>query len=242
VRLELRGLEAVAGDFRLRVDTVLDAGVTALFGRSGAGKTTLIDLIAGLRRATGGAIVIDGATLTSDGVHMVPTRSRHIGYVPQDALLFPHLSVRQNLEYGFKARGRVQSSFSQVSETLEIHSLLDRDVTTLSGGERRRVALGRALLAEPKVLLLDEPLAGLERPLQERLLTYLARIRDDFSVPMIYVTHVAEEVVQLAEHVVVLERGAMIASGPPESIFTKRTEAVYVLPRSSRDARWFSEN
>lgn len=229
MRLELRDVALSTGDFSLEVDLTITARVTALFGRSGAGKTTLLEVLAGLRSLSRGDIVFDGEPLTKNGVHIIPSRHRRMGYVPQESLLFPHLSVRGNIEFGLRRETGDATELRHVVETLEIASLLERDVTTLSGGEKRRVALARALVTSPALLLLDEPLAGLERPLQEKLLTYLRRVRDEFAVPMIYVTHVAEEVVELAEGAVVLERGRVAREGAPDTIFTTRSRVVYEL-------------
>lgn len=225
MRLDLRGVQLRAAEFELTIDCSISGGVTALFGHSGAGKTTLIELVAGLRAPDAGCIVLDGRILTEGRRRLVPTRERRIGYVPQESLLFPHLSVRENLAYGLTGSSSGHEKLELILETLEITGLEQRDVRTLSGGERRRVALGRALLTDPKLLLLDEPLAALERALQKRLLVYLRRIRDELQTPMVYVTHVAEEVEQLAERVIVLEAGRIVESGAPAEVFSRRSDA-----------------
>ncbi|MEJ0006218.1 MAG: molybdenum ABC transporter ATP-binding protein [Steroidobacteraceae bacterium] len=205
------------GAFSARVAfTSTTAGITALFGRSGSGKTTTIHLIAGLLRPDHGHIRIDGTVLfdAAQGID-VPAEQRGIGYVFQDARLFPHLSVRDNLLYGARrARGRAQKlKFEDVVELLGLAALLARRPTRLSGGERQRVAIGRALLAQPRLLLLDEPLAAVDVARRGELLPYLENLRDQFSLPMVYVSHQFEEVLRLAGDVVVLENGAVAAHG-----------------------------
>jgi len=146
---------------------------------------------------------------------------RAVGYVPQEGALFPHLSVRKNLLYGYTRRGVRPAglNFEHVTEVLEISGLVERRVATLSGGEKQRVALGRALLATPRLLLLDEPLAGLDAPLRDRLLPYLARVRDEFAIPMIYVTHSPDEVMALCDDVLILSQGKIERRGPPKDLF-----------------------
>jgi molybdate transport system ATP-binding protein len=191
-------------------------GVTALFGRSGCGKTTTIHMIAGLLRPDHGHIRI-GETVLFDAAQGidVPAEQRGIGYVFQDARLFPHLLVRDNLRYGARrARGRVPNlKFDDVVELLGLASLLARRPAGLSGGERQRVAIGRALLAQPRLLLLDEPLASIDVARRGELLPYLEDLRDRLSLPMVFVSHQFEEVLRLAGEVVVLEDGAVVGHG-----------------------------
>jgi molybdate transport system ATP-binding protein len=191
-------------------------GVTALFGRSGCGKTTTVHMIAGLLRPDSGHIRIDGTVLfdAAQGIDL-PAEDRGIGYVFQDARLFPHLSVRDNLRYGARrARGRAQRvQFAEVVELLGLMPLLARRPAGLSGGERQRVAIGRALLAQPRLLLLDEPLAAIDVARRGELLPYLENLRDQFSLPMVFVSHQFEEVLRLAGTVVVLEQGAVVGHG-----------------------------
>jgi molybdate transport system ATP-binding protein len=182
--------------FDLEVTATMSARVTAIFGPSGAGKTSLLDAIAGLRSLKSGRITFDDVVLSD-----LPARARRIGYVPQETALFPHLSVARNIRYG----GRHNEE--HVVEVLEIGHLLDRGVTALSGGEQKRVALARALLTAPRLLLLDEPLSGLDWPLRDRVMQFLQRVRDDFNVPMLYVTHDESELAAIADEIVVLERG-----------------------------------
>ncbi|MCC7462532.1 MAG: molybdenum ABC transporter ATP-binding protein [Gammaproteobacteria bacterium] len=210
------------GEFRL--DVAFEAptpGVIALFGRSGCGKTTVVDLIAGLRRADSGRIEIDGAVLldTARGI-AIPAERRRVGYVFQDGRLFPHLDVRGNLAYGQRrARGsEVRVGFEEIVALLGLASLLERRVHQLSGGEKQRVALGRALLAQPRLLLLDEPLAALDQARREEVLPYLERLRDQLALPMLLVTHDYDEVLRLATHVVLMDRGRRLAQGPPTQL------------------------
>ena len=205
-----------AGDFTLAVDFASEGRVTALFGRSGAGKTTLVNLVAGLARPDAGRIVVDGETLvdTTRGI-AVPAHRRRIGYVFQDSRLFPHLSVRQNLDYG-RRMNRLPDDSAQkgrIVEMLDIGHLRDRRPGRLSGGERQRVALGRALLSKPRLLLLDEPLGSLDEGRKIEILPYLMRLRDEANVPMVYVSHDAAEMRQLATQIVMLRDGKVTALG-----------------------------
>jgi molybdate transport system ATP-binding protein len=217
--------------FDLQLDVTIHGQVTAVLGPSGAGKTSLLDLLAGLRRTRQGRLRV-GERVLSDGVSglFVPPEHRRIGYVPQDGALFPHLSVRNNLLYG-QRRNEASAKFSLdgILEVLEIHSLLARpDVSKLSGGERQRVALARALLSGPELLLLDEPLASLDAELKERILPYLRRVRDEFRVPMLLVTHSPSEVMALCDEALVLERGQVIQQGHPAELFVKSSEPLWV--------------
>ena len=202
--------------FHLDVAFENDEGITALFGRSGAGKSTTINLIAGLARPDRGRIALDGTALvdTERGIFVPPYR-RHVGLVFQDAQLFPHLTVRQNLLFGrwFASRKEESVSYSSVVETLGISHLLQRKPNGLSGGEKQRIALGRALLAAPKLLLMDEPLASLDMERKLEILPLIERLRDEFRVPIVYVSHSVDEVARLASRVVVMEQGRVIAIG-----------------------------
>jgi len=200
-------------DFALKVDLQLPGrGVTALFGPSGCGKTTLLRCIAGLERASGSLMVNEH--LWQDATHFVPTHQRAIGYVFQEASLFPHLSVRGNLQYGMK---RVSSNGSlaidPIIDLLGIRALLDRKPEGLSGGERQRVAIARALAVDPKLLLMDEPLAALDLKRKQEILPYLDRLQATLEIPILYVTHSPDEVVRLAHHLVVMDSGRIVASG-----------------------------
>jgi len=205
-------------------DFVLDAnldlpgrGVSALFGHSGSGKTTCLRAMAGLERAPCGYLEVNGEIWQDDakGIFM-PTHQRPLGYIFQDAALFPHLSVRQNLEYG-QRRIEAKKRHIKIDATIEllgIGSLLDRMPEKLSGGEKSRVAMARALLSSPSLLLMDEPLAALDIKRKQEILPYLERLHDELSIPVIYVSHAPDEVARLADHLVLLEDGQVIASGP----------------------------
>lgn len=208
------------GSFEHRASLDLPlAGLTALFGPSGAGKSTLVNLVAGLLRPDAGRIVV-GETVFFDSARGIdrPVHQRELGVVFQDARLFPHLSVRGNLLYGWRrARERTRlpiATLEQVAPLLGLEGLLDRRPHTLSGGERQRVALGRALLAQPSLLLMDEPLASLDAARKAELLPYIERLRDEFDLPILYVSHSIDEVLRLATSLVLFERGEAIAAGP----------------------------
>jgi molybdate transport system ATP-binding protein len=222
--LRLKNIFLPLASFPLELDVEIRGRLTALFGPSGAGKTSLLDLVAGLRRPDSAFVQLDDQVLTdvSRGV-FVPARRRGIGYVPQDLALFPHLSVRQNLLYGRKSVGDSHHlfTFERVVEVLEIQPLIQRGVTDLSGGEKQRVALARALLASPRLLLLDEPLASLDLKLKARIIPYLARIRDEFRIPMLYVTHDRFETLALADEIVVLVDGKVAQTGSVRQVFSR---------------------
>jgi molybdate transport system ATP-binding protein len=227
VSLALEGLRAPLGPFALEIDALAAARVTAVFGASGAGKTSLLEIVAGLRRPAAGRVVLNGRLLddAGGGLH-VPPRLRRVGYVPQDDTLFPHLTVAANLAY---ARGASEAEREHVTRVLELEPLLSRKPAGLSGGERRRVALGRALLASPELLLLDEPLTGLDAPLKERVLAHLLRVREEFAVPALYVSHAPDEVLALADEVLVLSRGRVLLRGAPRDVFELAAEPGYRL-------------
>jgi molybdate transport system ATP-binding protein len=226
MKLELQDIRASFQGFELKVDAVLCGRMTAVFGPSGAGKTTLLECITGLRRPASGRIALDGQVLfdSASGAWIPPFR-RKIGYVPQDLALFPHMTVEENLRYGM-APGE---SISIVGDRLEITHTLDRKPLTLSGGEQRRVAFARAILTKPSMLILDEPLSNLDEPLRERIKPYLIRIRDEMKIPLLYVSHSSEEVVELCDQIVVLTGGAIAACGTPAEIFEQSTAPSYRL-------------
>lgn len=208
-----------------------EGGVTALFGPSGAGKTSLINMIAGLMRPDRGRIEVDGETLddTVRRIH-VPAHRRRIGYVFQDSRLFPHMSVAQNLDYGRRMNGLPPDAAAQarIAALLDLERLRERRPGRLSGGEKQRVALGRALLARPRLLLLDEPLGSLDDERKSDILPYLIRLRDQAGVPMVYVSHDADEVKRLATQVVRLQAGRVSAQGGLEVL----AQAAQVRPAS----------
>jgi len=204
------------GSFALEAAFTAEGGVTALFGRSGSGKTSLVRSIAGLIRPDHGHIALDGRVLTdTDRNVFTPRHRRRFGYVFQEARLFPHLSVRQNLAYGrwFAKSPPRDDQFSTVVELLGIGELLDRRPGRLSGGEKQRVAIGRALLAKPRLLLMDEPLAALDEERKAEILPYLERLRDETKIPIVYVSHSIAEVARLASQVVLLRDGRVEAIG-----------------------------
>jgi len=208
-------VELEQGTFTLVANVTLDSRAAALFGPSGAGKTTVLDMIAGLRTPRRGVIAIDNRVLFSSAAHVnLPPHQRRVGYVPQDVALFPHMNVRRNLLYGRHAPSALRGvdranspDLERVTRMLEISELVDRNVTQLSGGERQRVALGRALMSGPSLLLLDEPLAAVDVPLRRRILPYLQRVRDELRIPIVYVSHDREEVEALADTVVRIDNG-----------------------------------
>lgn len=221
MKLALRRIALPLASFTLELDAEITGNVCALFGPSGAGKTSLLDLIAGLRKPRSAFIELDGETLTdTDRGVCIPVPKRRIGYVPQDGALFPHMSVRHNLLYGRKPGGEDgKFSFEHITEVLDIRELADRGIGNLSGGEKQRVALARALLASPRLLLLDEPLTGLDLSLRARVLPYLQRVRDEFAVPMLYVTHNLSEVLALCDSMHVIHEGRIVQSGKPIDVF-----------------------
>ncbi|HEY2336134.1 MAG TPA: molybdenum ABC transporter ATP-binding protein [Burkholderiales bacterium] len=212
------------GGFALDAAFSTNAGVTALFGRSGAGKTTLLNLIAGLTRPESGRITVGGRTLydAATGINL-PAHARRVGYVFQEGRLLPHLTVRHNLLYGnyFNRKQSHVIGFDAAIELLGIAHILERRPGALSGGEKQRVAIGRALLANPEVLLLDEPLASLDAPRKAEILYYVERLRDELRVPIVYVSHSLDEVVRLANTVVLISDGKVLGAGELREIMSR---------------------
>jgi molybdate transport system ATP-binding protein len=216
--LEVRCRLAYPSGFALDADFATDAAVTSLFGPSGSGKTSILSIIAGLRRPDDGCVRLGTRVLYDRATRIcLPPEDRRIGYVFQDQLLFPHLSVRRNLLYGWRRRprGARATDFSRVVEVLELGGLLERRPHTLSGGQRQRVALGRALLCGPELLLLDEPVAALEEPLKERILDHVAEILSEWRIPTLYVSHQPEDVRRLAGRVITLQAGRVVSAVAP---------------------------
>lgn len=235
--MELNGIEAAFGNFQLQIDTKLSGGATALFGMSGAGKTTLLEIIAGVKRPSKGRLSFHGNVLIDcDQGRFVPARLRNIGYVPQDLALFPHKTVEENIRYGEHSLNRlIRHSFQEICEILEIENKLAQYPGSLSGGEEQRVAFARALMTQPSFLLLDEPLRGLHHELQTRILAFLVQIRDQFALPMLYVTHSPSEVMELCQEVLILNEGKVTGQGKPSDYFVETTTLTYNL-KSVQDA------
>jgi molybdate transport system ATP-binding protein len=233
-------LEQRAGNFVLRARFAADAPVVGLFGRSGSGKSTLINAIAGVTKPERGHVRIGDVTLFDSvrGIDLSP-QQRRVGYVFQDALLFPHLSVEANLLYGHHLRAAAVRFIepARVIDVLGLTALLHRKPGALSGGEKQRVAIGRALLAQPRILLLDEPLASLDVPRRMEILDYIERLRDEFQIPIVYVSHSVAEITRLADTLVVLSAGECVGVGDVDAVmgrldlkpYTGRFEAGAVI-------------
>ena len=222
---ELRvDVEVKVEDFLLKAKFSASTGLTAFFGRSGSGKTTLVNLIAGLEKPRVGRIEIGGDVLfDSIARRNLPPERRRIGYIFQEDRLFPHLSVQSNLTYGwrFKKAGLQRHSLSDVVSLLDLGNLLERRPATLSGGERQRVAIGRAVLTSPDILLMDEPLASLDSRRKSQIIPFIERLRDDAGIPIIYVSHDIDEVIRLADNMVILENGRTVAAGTVEDVMSR---------------------
>jgi molybdate transport system ATP-binding protein len=213
--------------FRLEVSATLASDAVAILGPSGSGKTSLLECIAGLRRDARGRIAIDGDLVldSSKGVRL-PAERRRVGYVPQDACLFPHLDVRRNVRFGMRPEKR-EHVFDEAVAILGIEPLLDRYPATLSGGERQRAALARAIATQPRLLLLDEPLAAVDVELRERIVPYLLRVRETLRIPCLYVTHNTGEAAAVTSEALLLRRGALARQGPtPQVIREMMTSSI----------------
>jgi len=201
--------------------SIPDRGITVVFGPSGSGKTTLLRAIAGLEKSDKGFLKI-GDSVWQKGENFLPTHKRQIGYVFQDAALFDHLDVKGNLNFVIKrAIGLKEDFIESIHNLLEIKTLLNRKTTQLSGGERQRVAIARALLTNPKILLLDEPLSALDLKRKNEILPYLDSIHNDLEIPILYVTHSQDEMSRLADHLLLIEDGNIIGSGPVNDMLTR---------------------
>lgn len=211
-------------DFNLDVSLALRPGLTSIYGRSGSGKTTLINIIAGLITPDQGRVIINDTSLY-DSQHRidVPPENRRIGYVFQEGRLFPHMSVKSNLLYArrFLPEPATPALFDEIVALLDLAGLLSRKPATLSGGEKQRVAIGRALLAEPRLLLMDEPLASLDAALKADILPFIERLRDTLNIPIFYVSHAMEEVIRLADHLVLMSDGSVAAEGPVDQVMSR---------------------
>jgi molybdate transport system ATP-binding protein len=217
MKLEIRRLSLRLEQFTLKIDVDLQRERTGIFGPSGAGKTSLLESIAGLRTPQTAMISLDGRLYENTAQnYSLPVRLRKIGYVPQDDSLFPHLSVRRNLLYGIDGNAKHDTfSFDHVLSFLEIGPLLDRDVRSLSRGENQRIVIARALLSAPRLLLLDEPLTALDAKLKNAILEQLRSLHNEFGIPMMYVTHDPAEAIKICEEVLMLESGKVTARGHP---------------------------
>ena len=219
------------GLFTLRTSfNCAETGVTALFGRSGAGKTSVINMIAGLVDPDNGKIVVNGRPVFDSTARVnLPPEARRFGYVFQDGRLFPHMSVARNLTYGMRlvSSARRYADFDQIVGLLGIEHLLDRRPAKLSGGEKQRVAIGRSLLTSPELLLMDEPLASLDHARKQEVLPFINALTTELSVPIVYVSHAVDEIISIADTVVVLEQGSVVSIGTIEDV------AAYFEPGSN---------
>ena len=226
--LKIQDVFIRAGGWELAASFTMQQPVTGLFGPSGAGKTTLLEIVAGLRHPSRGVVRIGDEIVLDAANHVcTPPETRRVGYVPQDLALFPHRNVRQNLLFATGRTPPAVDHFDHLVEVLEIRRLLERWPETLSGGEKRRVALGRALLSQPRLLLLDEPLVNLDRALRQNLLELLARIRTEFGTPMLYVTHEPAELRTLCDEIVLMDQGSVRAQGGFHDLFEPMSEPAY---------------
>lgn len=201
--------------FALDVDLTAPRGLTCLFGRSGSGKTTIINAVAGLLRPDEAEITLDGAAL-----HDLPPHRRRVGYVFQDGRLFPHMTVARNLTYGARMRRLPLAEFDRIVGLLGIGHLLDRRPAALSGGEKSRVAIGRALMSGPRILMMDEPLAALDEARKAEILPYVEALRDESGLPILYVSHALPEVARLATTIALIEAGRLVAVGPAAAVLS----------------------
>ncbi len=216
-------LQMPLGSFALAAEFAIpDRGLTALFGPSGCGKTTLLRAIAGLEPQAQGRLQV-GDEIWQDKDFVLPTHRRNLGYVFQEASLFPHMTVRQNLEYGVKRidQASLAISLQQAIDWLELEPLLPRRPDKLSGGERQRVAIARALVVNPRLLLMDEPLAALDLARKQELLPYIENLHKNLNIPIIYVSHAVDEVARLADHMLLMQQGRILDSGQVQHMFTR---------------------
>lgn len=243
------GFGNASGGFELTVDLKLPgSGITAIFGASGSGKTTLLRCIAGLHKVPVGRLNVNGCAW-QDPSHSLSVHKRPVGFVFQDANLFAHLTAQQNLNYALKRckNAAMQQRYQRLVDLLALQPILQQYPAQLSGGERQRVAIARALLIDPQLLLMDEPLASLDEPRKQEVLPYLQKLRQEFELPILYVSHSVDEVARLADYLVVLEQGRVVAQGPLVEMLTHLNlparpggEVGVVIPATvaARDAQW----
>ena len=218
MKLVIDHLSYAADKLLLQINLQLDGRIAGIFGASGVGKTTLLELIAGFQKPQQGRIQFEDRLLIDVSRSIfLPAYQRNIGYVPQDLALFPHLSVKGNLRYGLNRNENL--SFDELVKTLGLESLLNRNIDLLSGGEKQRVAFARAVLASPDLLLMDEPLTNLNEELKSKVRELILWIRDELKIPIIYVSHDADDIVSLCDTVTILEEGKNVLSGKPDELF-----------------------
>ena len=213
-------------NFSVSLKTKLKPGITALFGPSGSGKTTILRAIAGLNSETKGSISVADNTWLSEG-QSLPTSERRVGFVFQQPTLFNHLSVFKNIEYGYARARERWISLEKVISTLGLEPLLDRNTESLSGGEKQRVAIGRALASQPQLLLMDEPMASLDRQAKQEIMPFIVRLHREFSLPILYVSHDPFEIAQLADEVIVIKDGKVVFSGQALKVINDKPELIF---------------
>lgn len=222
MRLQWEAMQAGYPGFTLQLDATVETERLGVFGESGAGKTSLLDVLCGLLKPQAGRVLLNGDVLSDAATGtFLPPAKRRMGYVAQEGALFPHLSARANLLYASRGRVADEALFTKVLEVLKLEPLVGRRPGELSGGERRRVAIGRALLGAPRVLLFDEPLSGLHHALRDEAMTLFERIHAQFRIPFVVVSHEPEEIARLCQHVVVLDKGRLQRQGAPEELFER---------------------
>ena len=229
MNLRIQNLSYYADKLQLEIHHEFEGKISGIFGPSGAGKTTLLELIAGFRRPNAGTIRFRDSILSDTSRKIfLPSHERNIGYVPQDLALFPHLTVEENMKYGLRRKHTQKvPDVNEVIRLLDVEPLLGRRIPMLSGGEKQRVAFGRAVLASPELLLMDEPLANLNEELRDRIKQLIVTIRDEFRIPILFVSHDADDVVALCDQVLFLKNGKKVQSGPPDALFSQDQKEHY---------------
>jgi molybdate/tungstate transport system ATP-binding protein len=207
------------GNFKLDVDFCMSKGYCVILGPTGAGKSLLLELIAGIMKPDKGRVIMDGNDITE-----LPPEKREIGFVPQDYALFPHMNVYKNIAYGLRVRGvKDDGNVKEIAKKLGISHLLDRKPATLSGGEKQRVALARALVIQPKLILLDEPLSAVDLRTKERLMSELRKVHDEFGIPVVHVTHSLVEAAMLADEIAIMMQGRIVEKGEAKKVLSTST-------------------